>query len=218
MAETKEAVCNLALAHLGDPGKLTEATLAAGSSKQDLLCSRFFSIAMDIALTRHNWKFATRKAALTEHDTTDDAELNLNGEWGFAYDSPPCMLRPLKVLPLGAPKSRPSEDYTTAVAELEDDGDKFTLILTNLSEAYIDYIIREDDVSRWPSDFLLAVSYQLAALIAPALVSGKVGIALKQACEASYVKYLNDAIANDANKERVSDPYRDHKPSWISNR
>ena len=55
------AICNLALAHLGDSATVASIDPPEGSAQSEH-CARFYPIARDALLEMHAWKFATRRA------------------------------------------------------------------------------------------------------------------------------------------------------------
>lgn len=293
MATTNVDIANLALSHLGESKPVTN--LDTPSTPNEIHLARFYPIAREICLKAHPWKFAIKKSLLVLHDE-DDEDGPLNGEWCFAYDAPTDIARVLKVLPEGASKNLPSQDFdryswlpdaitptstdqttetvtfadvhglvtgmivtvsatfggltigtnyyvnvvsTTVISfhltlaaalagtskvNLSDvitatiTPSKVELILTNVEDAFIDYIVLVTDVTRYPEDFVLTMSYKLASLVATAIIKGKSGIALAQATNAAYVASLANAATADARQGQNSDIYKDHVPSWVSNR
>jgi hypothetical protein len=93
------------------------------------------------------------------------------------------------------------------------------LILTNSdSNVYADYIALVTDVTRYTEDFVLALSYKLASLVAPAIIKAKNGIALSQSAQAAYLAAIANAATASGRQGQNSDHYKDHKPTWVSNR
>lgn len=217
MASTPEALCNIALSHLGNVGKV--ASLSSPSSQEEIFCARFYPIAQKIAFTEFDCKFAIRKARLNLHDA-DDSDGQLSGEWSFMYDQPESCIRVLKVLPSGAAKNRPSEDFS--IATIDEDPDEAetpaNVIVTNLDNAYADYIKLITDTTMYPEDFTLVFSYKLAALLAGPTVKGKSGIQLAQSMEAMYQMTKNSMVRADAQQEQISGNYKSHIPGWVGDR
>ena len=83
-------LCNLALSRLGDSATVASIDPPEGSSQAEH-CSRFYPIARDSLLEMHDWKFATRRAPLSEL-TVDSFN------WAHAYAEPNGALRIISVL------------------------------------------------------------------------------------------------------------------------
>ncbi len=208
-------ICKLALSHLGDSGNIT--SIASPTTPTEIHCSRFYQIAVD-EVFKHPFKFAVRKVALVERT---DQDLNVNGEWAFAYDYPDCgegeIIRVWRILPQGAPKNYPGQDFKIYTAKSDDD-EVINLILTNVEDAYADVVIAIDEITAWPSSVALAVSYRLASFLANPIIKGKTGVALTAAMDALYEKFNARAKTLDGVQEQISDTYKTHRPLWISNR
>ena len=109
MAATSLVICKMAIGHLGDSGKdVTNITTPV--TQHDNICSRWYSVALDQALTDIKPSWAVRKDLLTLVDEFDEDSF-LNGEWSFVYLQPSSMVHLEKILGEGAVKNQPTEDY-----------------------------------------------------------------------------------------------------------
>jgi len=207
-----QGICNIALSHLGLPGRVTNIT--SPGFQEEIICARFYATARDYVLKKTMPRFARRKSLLVIHDTAND-DANLEGEWSYAFNLPTGALRILKVLQEGAAKSRPGLDF-----DIYTEADGTQLILTNVSETktYADYVYQETDTTEFTGEFTLALSYYLAGLIATPLIMGADGVQLAGAMRALYAIEEANATVEDARQRLISEEYETQKPIWISDR
>jgi len=178
------SICNLALAHLGKAGVISAIDPPDGTREADA-CAQFYPIARDELLERHTWRFATRRTSLTELDTNPQEAL-----WGFAYARPNLAIRIVSVL---LPESTDDTETQKFVEETNDDGSG--IIYTNVENAQVRYIWKQEDSVKYTPGFVLALSYRLAQYLAGSLVKDlKVAQALAQAAELA----MSQATALDA--------------------
>lgn len=152
-------ICNMALSHLGVGKEI--ANLDTEASQEASACRRFYDLARDATLRGFNWPFAnvTTTLALVETDPND--------EWAYSYRYPSDCLKLIKLLSGTRNDTRASRvPYKIA----QDNSGK--IILTDIEDAQVEYLLLEDDPSMYPSDFLIALSYRLAAFIAPRVTGG----------------------------------------------
>jgi hypothetical protein len=152
-------IANLALSHLNIGKEI--ANLETEKSEEAGACRRFYDTARDETLRDFAWPFATKfvtLAPVADNPTT---------EWGKSYRYPSdCVFfrRILSGLRNDTRQSRVPYKVTQDAAGL--------LIFTDLADAVAEFTIRETDPSKYPSDFTMAFSMRLAALIAPRLTGG----------------------------------------------
>lgn len=151
-------IYNLALSHVAhgkEVGGLTE------RSDEQRTCTRFYEQARDTTLRAFNWPFATKIAALglVEEDPND--------EWGYSYQYPSDCLKVRRIL-----SGTRVDTAATRVPYKIIDGTSGLLILTDQADAEIEYTIRADDPTKYPPDFVMALSFRLASYIAPRLTAG----------------------------------------------
>ena len=195
-------LCNLALSRLGDSATVASIDPPEGSAQADH-CSRFYPIARDSLLEMHDWKFATRRAPLSEL-TVDSFN------WAHAYAEPNGALRIISVLDATQSAEDESQPYA---AESGEDG--AALIYTNLQNATARYVARVTDTTKFSPLFADALAWLLASHIAGPLIKGTAGQAAAKACYTNFNLVFSYAKVSDAN-QRKSDPT--HTPGWIADR
>jgi hypothetical protein len=190
MASSTE-IANLALSHLGVGSEISD--LDMERSQEALACRRFYSTARNATLRDFPWPFATKIAALglIEEDPND--------EWGYSYQYPSDCLDAIRILSGIRNDNRQSRvPYKLA------NGDSGQVIFTDQEDAELEYTKLETDTSRYPPDFVLALSLRLAAYIAPRLTGGdpfKVGTRAFQMYEAE----LNRAKASGTEENQAEE-------------
>lgn len=180
-------IYNLALSHLGigkEVGSLTEKTEEARA------CNRYFSITKDAMLRYFPWPFSTKidALALIEEDPND--------EWAYSYQIPSDCLNIKRILSGSRNDSR-QERVSYKLTK----GASGTVIFTDMEDAQAEYTVLTDDSTLYPVDFGLALSFRLAAYVAPRLTNGdpfKMGDRAMQ----MYEYELRKAQATVANEEQ----------------
>ncbi len=155
MASSETEICNMAIAHLGVGKRI--ASLDERSQESNI-CNTFYEVALHNTLRDFTWPFCSKIVALGlfEEDPTD--------EWAFSYRYPSeCeFLRRI----LSGNRNDNADTIIPYKIYADDDG---KLIYTDMEDAEVEYTFVEEDPSKYPSDFVMALSYQLAALIAPTI-------------------------------------------------
>lgn len=221
-------LCNIALSHVGDAAQITSINPPDGSP-QALHCARFYPAARDMVLALRPWTFARRRATLIE-------VTNTRTEWDFAYAVPLDMLMPTAVTandatddniagasflaPAPSPQVQPRRQveptgYVPQPYVLERDDAGYRVIYTDQASANLRYQARVTDATEFPPLFRLAVSYQLAALLAGPLVKGDVGRTVAEQFMKMLMLTVAQAADTDATQQRT--PVKPINP-WISNR
>ncbi len=159
MASSTTEISNLAISHLGIGKEI--ANLETERSAEAQACRRFFAVARDTTLRDFAWPFATKinELGLVEEDP--------NNEWAFSYRYPTdCLMlrRILSGVRTDTHQSRVPYRVTRDASGL--------LIYTDMEDAELEYTIKETDVSRYPADFVMAMSFLLASYVAPRLTAG----------------------------------------------
>lgn len=190
-------ICNLALARLGDEATVTSIDPPEGSV-QAHHCAHFYPLARDSILELHDWRFATRRAALAPLATPV-------GDWAFAYSVPPVMVRALEVLAPDGP-----QPYAL---ESGDDGEP--VLLTDAADAVLRYTTRELDPMRFPPLFTDALAALLASHLAGPVIKGDAGKTEAKAQLQHFQLLLSRAKVSDANQQRL---LPEHTPGWIAGR
>lgn len=195
-------ICNLALAHLGDDATVASIDPPEGSAQAEH-CARFYPIARDALLEIHDWKFATRRAALAQ--LVDDAF-----NWTYAYAPPSGALKLISVLPATASPDDEGQPFDT-----ENQADGTPMILTDLESATLRYTARVTDTTKFSPLFVDALARLLASYLAGPILKGDVGKAEAKAQYAAFRAVLSQAEVSDAN-QRHGTP--EHKPEWMAGR
>lgn len=195
-------ICNLALSHLGDTATVASLDPPEGSAQAEH-CARFYPIARDSLLEFHNWKFASRRAKL--------ALLSVDSwSWDYAYAPPADALKLLAVLPEGADSDAEGADYEPEVGPAGE-----ALILSDTANASLRYIALVTDTTKFTPLFVMALSWQLAALLAGPLLKGDVGAAEAKRCTGMAQAFISKAAESDAN-QRKGRPA--HNVPWMTER
>lgn len=192
MASSTE-ICNLALSHLNIGKEI--AALSTEQSQEASACRRFYEHALDATLRDFAWPFATTIA------TVGLIESDPNDEWAYSYRYPTDCVKIRRVLS----GTRDDNRQTRSQYKIARDASGL-LFYSDQENAEIEYTIREEDPEKYPSDFVLAFSYRLAAYIAPRLTKGdpfKLGAQALQ----MYRLEMSAAQANAVNEEqRAEEP------------
>lgn len=150
------------------------------------LTLNLFDDVQDDLLRAHPWKFATKRAALSP--------LASKPAYGYQYEfnTPSDMLRLLRVeTPCFSP------DFTLEQGR----------ILANINTLNISYIFRNTDVSTWPSDFVSAVKFELAAQIAyPIAKSDTLRQTLEQKAQYKLIIAKNNNAMESPQQRITSNP------------
>lgn len=155
MANTKVDICNMALGHIANE---PIDNFASDQTPQARKCRLYYEQALYDLLTEYSWFFAQKQALLARLTTTPLFT------WDYEYQLPNDLLRIEKVL---ASTTRPVPNPPYEVM-----GDK---ILTNEAQVPIIYTYKvpDSDTAKMPSLFKIALSFKLAALMAPSLASNR---------------------------------------------
>lgn len=149
-------IYNMALAHIGSTDKVADLN---ERSPERVQCSAFWPTSRD-ALFQYKdtpWNFATTQVALADLGDPPDG-------WLYRYRYPNDCLNALQVMQNGNPAFCFPEAFRAQfVIGYEAAG---RVILTNLPEAQMKYVRRIEEPERYPSYFVEAAAFRLAAMIA----------------------------------------------------
>ena len=204
-------ICNLALSHISNRARL-ESLDPPDKTLEGKHCATFYPIARDVAIeSSPYWRFARTRVALASVTALEDSE------WGFAYALPTGFLKAVKVVPPGATRDQPGEDYVIeTVIDAEGKGDD--VLYTNVDEAVLHYIYRETNAGRYSPLFVSALSWLLASYLAGPIIKGRTSVSVKESAYKVYLSELAKAKASQINQRQESDEYRDHTAGWMSDR
>ena len=159
MADSKIALCNMALQHLAVSKEIASFT---DKVKEARVCNRFYNQVRDEVLRDFPWPFATRFVNLQV------VEENPTTEWLFSYRYPPNCSKLRRLL---NQVSR-NETRKTRVPHRTGQDDQGILIFTDLVNAQAEYTYLVDDPTKYPADFAQSFALLLATYIAPGVTSG----------------------------------------------
>lgn len=205
IGESIADICNMALSHLGVAKEI--ANLDTETNQEAISCRRFYESARDTTLKAFPWPFAVRTVALglVEEDPHPD--------WKYSYRYPSSALymrylydNQTSLSPYVYNNSLISSVYLKIPYKIIGDSSG-KLIYTNLENAYAEYVSRVENPVLYPPDFVRALSYKLASLIAPRLTSGD-PFKLGEKALQMYEFTVREAMAENANEElRDSESY-----------
>jgi len=182
-------ICNLALAHIAKPADVTAIDPPDGTAEADH-CARFYPIARNELLERHDWRFATRRTTLEE--LADNPQEAL---WAFAYGRPNLAIRILSVL---LPASTDDAETQKFVEETNEDGSG--IVYTDVEDAQVRFTWLQEDTAKYTPLFVVALSWKLAEYLAgPLTKDPKVVRACAEMAEATFLR----AAAADASTKQL---------------
>jgi hypothetical protein len=199
-------ICNLALGHIGDAAEITAIAPPDGST-QAALCKKFYPIARDETLAKHDWGFARRRQLLSK--LSADAPSG----WSYWFTIPN---------PFIAARGLVAEDYDTPTEyKIESHETHGTVVLAEVDPAELWYTASIEDTTKFPPVFVHALSWKLASYLAiPTTREPKI----KALCEEYFMAVAGQASTLDANQQKlhgISRPdqnLRTYKPSGIKAR
>jgi hypothetical protein len=218
-------ICNLALGHLGDNATVASLEPPEGSAQAEH-CARFYPIARDALQEMHSWNFCTQRANMALLDGVSYTQ------WKYVYAEPSGVVSILAVLPpdaandYSAPIYSPYTQadggyhaaqgmYTPLEFSVETDATGRTLILTNQEDAVLRYTGIVTDTTKFTPLFVMALSWQLASMLAGPILKGDVGAAEAKRCEGQMMRWLGKAMESDANDRRI---HPRQSVAWMVNR
>lgn len=197
---SKVELWNMALSHIGHKARITDPDEATAEANY---CRIFYPAALGVTLERFAWSFATRRKILAEVDNPVD-------HWMFAYALPNLCVAPRAVLP---PECTDDSFEQPFALESTEAGD--LILYTNQEDAVLRYTALAEDTTKFTPMFVMALSYDLAALlVGPIPKDAK----LKQVMTQSAAYYTGLAEASDANRGQTSDVYKNFTPSHMAAR
>ena len=194
MSSSETEIANLALSHLG--GSKEIANIETEKSEAAAACRRFFDTSRDEMLRDFAWPFATSFSTLglVEEDPDENDK-----EWKYSYRYPSDCISLRRILS----GSRNDHRQGRVPYKIGQDSSGL-LIYTDKEDAIVEYTKRETDVSRFPTDFVMALSFRLAAYIAPRVTGGdpfKLGDMVLRFHSFSLAKAQNSALKEEQPEE-----------------
>jgi hypothetical protein len=219
-------ICNLALAHLGDNASVASIDPPEGSAQAEH-CARFYPIARDSLIEMHSWNFCTRRIALTLLTATND-------QWLYVYAVPNMMANAIAVIPptadddynIPAPSSYDnnyygadiipnSGTYSQQAYAIETLSTGAKVICTNQEDAVLRYTQYITDTTKFPSAFVLSLSWLLASMLAGPVIKGDVGAAEGKRCYQMFLTHFAAVVTADAAQRRSAPT---HVVPWLAGR
>lgn len=194
---TRLDICNQALKHVGETRTIVSLTENTTPAK---LCNRYYSVALRTLLEQFPWPEATEVATLTKLATNPRESI----DWQYAFKLPPNCL---SVVSIGGD---PAGVYLDSDVEFSAEG---STLYCNLSDVVIRYTTVAPNPERYSQHFTNAMTYQLAAEIAPGLSQGDKGVALAQSMMQMAQFYVSKAKEHAAMRQRHADP-DDQRYAW----
>lgn len=191
MADSDTEIANIALSHIGVAKEIGNLEQDAGAEAQ--ACRRYYSISVNQTLRDFNWPFATKYFVLGLV-ATNPAEIDQ--EWTYSYRYPSDCIK-LRRIVSGV---RPEHRQARIPFQIGQDATGL-LIYTNQASAEVEFTKRETNVSRFPDDFVQAVSLRLANYILPRLTAGD-PFNLRRSLIALYEWEISRARASAGNEEQ----------------
>lgn len=222
MASTVD-ICNLALSHLGDVANVSSIEPPDGSVQAGL-CARFYPIARDSLLETHTWNFAMKRQLLTPVTASWK-------EWDYAYAAPGDLLTIVAVQadeneddystrfnPVDTTTVGPviaAGNYVPRRYTVETNGTGNRVILTDQDDAQIRYVAKVTDTTKFSFNFVMALSWHLAGMLAGPIIKGDQGAAEARRCVQMMTMYLSEARRLDSEQSNTKP---EHIVSWMANR
>lgn len=188
-------IANMALSHIAVGEEIndfdTEKTEAAQA------CRRFYDVARQKVLRDFDWPFANTIEALALVATAPTVE------WGYSYRYPATSLAIRRILN-GA--TRVDTQLSRTRYSVGRDATGRILYADLASPLQLQYTYDETNTERFTPDFVLALSFYLAFLIAPRVTGGTNIKELSGRAFAVYQQSIREAWANAANEEPRDEP------------
>jgi hypothetical protein len=197
---SKIDIWNTALSHLGHKANITDPDEVSAEANH---CRRFYPIALGTTLERFAWSFAMRRVALAEVTNPVD-------HWMFAYGLPNPCVAVRAVLPPACTDDTQEQEYA-----IEADENNDAVLYTNQEAAVLKYTTRIEDTTKFSPLFVMAVSAELAALLAGPIPKDP---KKRQEMQQLAIYYIGLAEANNANSGQSSRAYDSFTPSHLAAR
>lgn len=198
------SICNLALSYIGDA-----ATVASidppEDSPQSQMCATMYPMAVNALLEMHDWTFATRRSVVAKY-ANEDAH-----GWNGAFTLPADCLRVVRVQEKVRQHSwEPTDrEYEVALGTLG------RVLYTDASEPVVTYISSNTPAALFSYQFVVALAWYLANMLAGQRVKGKEGHAMSQNCMKQFDVAIRLAKGYDASQQKNK---LSVTPRWIKER
>lgn len=179
-------ICNLALGHIGQErfiAALTDPSVEAGR------CARYWPRVRRSVLTACSFTVSRTRQALTL------AVTNPSTQWLYAYNVPANCLVPISINGIEYDPLKPERSGALFSSESG-------ILLCNIPEAVLRFKQDITDVSRYPEDLVVGMSFVLAGYLAGPTLRGITGAKVGASLMADGWNMVRAAEAVDANGSR----------------
>lgn len=195
-------VYNAALGHIAQGVVLSD---PQENSNEGRACRRFYPGARDTVLCAHEWRFATRTAALTPLSTVPSGAR-------FAYAMPAGCLEVRKITELAEPEA-PGLDWRKAGVTDPSGYDWNVLLSDSTTQAgFVTFVRRVEDLALWDRPVVEALEWLLASKIAGTFVRDE---KRREECFRRYLFWLEEAKVKDQ-RQFKDPPIR--RPTFVTER
>ena len=183
-------ICNLALNHIAQ-NTITSLNEASNPARK---CKLYFPVAKDAVLRAHDWNFATKIELLALI-----ADETIPG-WDYLYARPANCLYIRKIYN----EANIGNALPTQYKEIKTTNGS-RAIACDIDQAYIEFTQTVTDPNDFDSNFVEALSFKLAAMIAKSLTGD---LALAEKMEQKSMLIVSDARrVNSSERNNQDDPY-----------
>lgn len=188
---SKTQICNLAISHIGVGKEIANVDTDKGDEAS--ACRRYYETCRDVALRDFPWPFATvvESLALIEEDPND--------EWAYSYRYPTDCILFRRIL-----SGIRNDSRQTRVPFRIINDSSGRLIYCDAEDAVAEYTKKETNPDLYTPDFYLALSFLIAAHIAPRLTAGD-PFKLGDRAARMYEIQISRAKAMAKNEEQVEE-------------
>lgn len=177
-------------------------------SKAGIALNRVFDPMLDLVLSAHAWPFALKYVALAEQ--TEDP---MPG-WQYRYTYPSDCVNALALCDEGGIRGTMSAVASTwcdeTAARFRDGrlafdvgyGDQDTSIFADLEDAYLIYVSRVTNASRYPAPFAEALACRIAMEVDGAIRGAEIALRAANEMRSNYLMALAEAKAHGFNESR----------------
>ena len=177
---------NMSISHLGIGQEVATETERSQEAKA---CQRFWDVCRQATLRDFKWPFARKVATLAL------IEENPNDNWSYSYRYPTDCVGGERIV-----NGSRNEDRQSLVTFDIGKDDAGLTVLTDQSNAVLEYTMDVSDLTTWPPDAILAASFRLASLICPRLTKGD-PFKIKSEMLGQYDLEISRAKANALNEQ-----------------
>lgn len=191
-------ICNLALTNANAEGSIEALDPTLG--EEERVCSLWYEPLRRQLITRHPWSFATKQLALTDTGGTP-----VDTRWAYMYQYPSDCYYMQRIINVADP------DTPIDFVVIRDETNK-KVILTNQDEALGEYTIDVTDPAEFDPQFVLVLSWWIAAHIAKPLTGSDDA---RDHAVRMFSNLMPVQQAKDANEKQDTTT---HDASWIDAR